>query len=85
MKISINCETENEYDEKDLRLMLNYKNAYLLLEEIEQYLWRPNVKHGYSDPKLKEFDGDDNVHEAIYRLSELYYEMKSEYNIEELD
>jgi len=82
----VKYEFNNGYDEDGhrhedvgrLRLFQQAESMALLLDEIENTIFRPNRKHGYNDPTLD----DESVNEAIERLEDMYYQLKNEYNVD---
>lgn len=82
----------NLNDEEDLRkykLSLNAENLSLFIWELEQHLFRPARKHGYSEQdncsqKLNRLLASfPEVQETINALEEYYYKLKQDNNIYE--
>ena len=74
-------------DRDEYELVMNATKYSLLLEFVEQKLFRPARKHGYSDPEMIDWvQGsaayNDSVTHAIGRLETLYYEKRQELGID---
>ena len=80
----IEDEEEKEY-ERFMEMTHNYPKVLRLLWEVEQKIFRPNRKYGYSDKKMAELYNNeasrDAVYTAISTLEELYYTFKEELGV----
>lgn len=71
-------------EREEFELAVNAGKYSSLLWEIEQQVFRPARKHGYSGASSQELNKlceNEDVCEAIHLLEKLYYELKNEYLI----
>ena len=64
-------------EQEEYELMNKSMDMSFLLHDLEQEIFRPHRKHGYSHQRLAELCHNDDVTEAIGILEEMYYEAKA--------
>ncbi len=81
MKVTFTFDLDEPGDKELYRQHNVTEELHLLIWDIEQEVFRPARRHGYSGPdmaRLNELLDDDDVQEAISLLESLYYKKKEE-------
>lgn len=84
-EIIIKYTIDDEHMEADAQLAIMAPKLARALYEIHHQLFRPHNKNGYPDPDLNKMSNalveDDNEDTVIDHLSEMYWQILEEYDI----
>jgi len=76
-EMTLSFRFRDEADLPEVRRIINSTEAYLALFAVDQEIFRPFFKHGYSNPKITEAIGKIDNDEA---LSDLMYSLREEFH-----
>jgi hypothetical protein len=83
MKATLNFDLEDPQDKIELERALKAIDAFLVLREIQQQIFRPARKHGYSNKTLRDLvEGNDKAVELIGLLEDRFIELLQEYELD---